>query len=70
MLYLVRKLDQSIIINNNISIKVIEINRNSVKLGITFPKGCTVLRKEIFDAVAEENIEALKSFDEYDIEKN
>ncbi|CAG7589998.1 carbon storage regulator, partial [Hyalomma marginatum] len=41
-----------------------------VKLGITFPKGFTVLRKEIFDAVAEENIEALKSFDEYEIEKN
>ena len=70
MLYLVRKLDQSIVINNNINIKVVEINKNSVKLGITFPKGYTVLRKEIFDSIAEENIEALKSFNEYEIEKN
>lgn len=55
MLYLVRKLDESIIINDDIEIKVIEIKRNSVKLGITFPQSATVLRKEIYTRIASEN---------------
>lgn len=63
MLYLVRKLNESIIINNNIEVKVVEIKRNSIKLGITFPNTATVLRKEIHDRVAMENVEALHSFE-------
>lgn len=70
MLYLVRKINQAIVINNDIQIKIIETHHNSVKLGITYPKGCTILRKEVFDSIAERNIEALKSFDEYNAEKN
>jgi len=64
MLYLVRKLNESIVINNNIEVKVVEIKRNSIKLGITFPNTATVLRKEIHDRVAMENVEAMHSFDE------
>jgi carbon storage regulator len=63
MLYLVRKLDESIIINNNIEIKVVEIKRNSIKLGITFPSDASVLRKEVYDRIAKENLSALQSFD-------
>lgn len=63
MLYLVRKLNESIIINNNIEVKVIEIKRNSVKLGFTFPDTATVLRKEIHDRIADENIASSQSFD-------
>ena len=70
MLYLVRKLNQSIMINNEISIQVIEINKGSVKLGFTFPKGYTVLRKEVFDSIAQQNMEALNTLEEYEIEKN
>lgn len=64
MLYLVRKLNESIIINNNIEVKVIEIKRNSVKLGFTFPESATVLRKEIHDRIAQENISSLTAFDD------
>lgn len=63
MLYLVRKLNESIVINNDIEVKVVEIKRNSIKLGITFPNTATVLRKEIHDRVAMENVEAMHSFD-------
>ncbi|MFI4983592.1 MAG: carbon storage regulator CsrA [Rickettsiales bacterium] len=63
MLYLVRKLDESIIINNNVEVKVIEIKRNSVKLGFTFPPTATVLRKEIHDRIAKENKQAATDFD-------
>jgi len=55
MLYLVRKNGESIIINNDIEIKVMEVKRNSVKLGITFPNTSTVLRKELHDRIAAEN---------------
>ena len=60
MLYLVRKLNQSIIINNDIEIKVVEIKNNSVKLGVTFPGNATVLRKEVHEKIALENAEALE----------
>jgi carbon storage regulator len=62
MLYLIRKLEESIIINNDIEIKVIEIKRNYVKLGLQFPKSCSVLRKEIYDRMQKENLEALSAF--------
>ena len=39
MLYLMRKQDESIIINNDIELKVIEIKGKSVKLGFQFPQG-------------------------------
>jgi carbon storage regulator len=69
MLYLVRKKDQSIIINNEIEVKVVAINRTSVKIGLKFPEKCTVLRKEVYDKIHEENKEALSSFDAKDFMK-
>jgi carbon storage regulator len=50
-----RKQDESIIINNDIELKVIEIKGKSVKLGFDFPKGCSVLRKELYDKIMAEN---------------
>ncbi len=58
MLYLVRKLGESIIINDTIEVKVMEIKGRSVKLGFEFPSSATVLRKEIHDRVVQENISA------------
>lgn len=58
MLYLVRKLGESIVINNNIEVKVIEVKGKTVKLGFEFPSSATVLRKEIHDRVVQENIAA------------
>lgn len=55
MLYLMRKLDESIIINNNIELTVVEIKGKSVKLGFNFPQGASVLRKELFDKIMAEN---------------
>jgi carbon storage regulator len=66
MLYLIRKLEESLIVNNNIEIKVIEIKRNSVKLGINFPKNCSILRKEVHDRMQKENVTALN--DSFDLE--
>jgi carbon storage regulator len=61
MLYLTRKLGQSIIINNTIEVKVIEVRGKNVKLGFEFPPEASVLRKEVHDSVREENIVAAQT---------
>ena len=58
MLFISRKLDESIIINNNIELKVLEIKGKTVKLGFNFPKEASVLRKELYDKIMAENIAA------------
>ncbi len=55
MLYLVRKIGESIIINDDIEIQVTEVRGKAVKLGIQFPKNATVLRKELFEKIQSEN---------------
>lgn len=58
MLFITRKLNESVIINNNIELKVLEIKGKSVKIGFDFPKSSTVLRKELYDKILEENMAA------------
>lgn len=61
MLYLMRKVGQSIVINNNVEVKIVESKGKNVKLGIQFPQDVTVLRKEVHDKIMEENIAAASS---------
>ncbi len=58
MLYLSRKIGESIIINNNIELQVVEIRGKTVKLGFSFPPEASVLRKEIYEKIRAENIAA------------
>lgn len=55
MLYLSRKVGESIVINNTIELTVIEVRGKAVKLGFTFPPEASVLRKEIHDKISAEN---------------
>jgi carbon storage regulator len=56
MLILTRKTGESILIGDNITIKVVETGRNSVRIGIDAPRDVTVLRQEVFDTIQQENI--------------
>ena len=58
MLYLSRKIGESIIINNAVELMVIEVRGRTVKLGFNFPPDASVLRKEIFDKIRDENMAA------------
>lgn len=58
MLILSRKLDESIIIDGNIEIKIVSIDDNRVRIGINAPANVEVHRKEVFDKIKEENIQA------------
>ncbi|NIA69437.1 carbon storage regulator CsrA [Pelagibius litoralis] len=55
MLYLTRKIGESVIINDDIEVTVVDIRGKSIKLGFTFPSDATVLRREIFERIQEEN---------------
>lgn len=60
MLVLSRKIGESIVIGDNISLTILESQNGEVKLGITAPKEITILRKEIFDEIEEQNIASSK----------
>jgi carbon storage regulator len=51
MLILSRKLNESIIIDGRIIVKVLRIERDTVKLGIQAPPELPVHRQEIYDAI-------------------
>lgn len=61
LLVLSRKKEESIMIGENIEIKIVKIEGRSVKIGIIAPKGIRVLRKELYDEIKKENIEAAKN---------
>lgn len=64
MLYLSRKIGESIIINNNIELTVVEVRGKSVKLGFVFPKEASILRKELHEKIMEQNIAAAGAGDD------
>jgi carbon storage regulator len=63
MLVLARRLNESIMIGDDIEVIVIDIKGDQVKFGIKAPKNVTVHRKEIFDEIKGQNIAASKSVD-------
>ncbi len=62
MLLLSRKIEEKILINNNIEITVLEIHENTVKLGINAPKSIPILRSELCETV-EQNKKAMEKTD-------
>jgi len=59
MLILNRKIGESIIIQDNIEVRILEISDGKLKIGIEAPKNISILRKEVFDQVVEENKKAI-----------
>ncbi len=58
MLVLARRLNQSIIIGNDIEIVIVDIKGDQVKIGIKAPKTVSVHRAEIHQEIQDENIQA------------
>lgn len=67
MLVLTRKKNQSIIIGNNIEIKILKMGRNSVEVGISAPKSYSIFREEVFREIQKKNVEAIKSIEAGDL---
>lgn len=51
MLVLSRKKNESIVINDDVTIVVVEIRGDKVRLGVEAPKEVPVHRKEVYDAI-------------------
>ena len=60
MLALTRKLNESIMIGNDVEITILDIKGDQVKLGINAPKSVPVYRKEIYMQILESNKEAVE----------
>jgi carbon storage regulator len=58
MLVLTRKENESIIIGNDIEVKVLDLKDNQVKLGIVAPRSVPVHRREVYLAIQAENAQA------------
>ena len=57
MLFLSRKKDEKIVIGDKITIMVIEIRGDKVRLGIDAPRDVTVHREEVYEAIKREQDE-------------
>lgn len=58
MLALSRRTGESIVIDNDVEVTILEIKGDQVKLGIKAPKSVPIYRKEIFVQIQEENMNA------------
>jgi carbon storage regulator len=58
MLILTRKKDEEIRIDSNITVKIVSISDNHVKIGIEAPSDVEILRGEIYHRVKETTLEA------------
>ena len=64
MLVLTRSKEQSIMINDDVEITIVEVYGRKVRLGITAPKSVPVHRREVYDAIkASERRERVSRFD-------
>ncbi|GBD88111.1 hypothetical protein BMS3Abin03_02045 [bacterium BMS3Abin03] len=60
MLILTRKLEEEIVLNSDIRIKILASGDNQVKIGIEAPKNVIILRGELFDKIKEEMEEVIQ----------
>jgi len=58
MLVLSRQRDESIIIGDNIVVTIMDIRGDKVRLGIQAPTEVPVHRREVFEAIQRENMQA------------
>lgn len=63
MLILNRKIDEAIVINENITIRILDIVDGKVKIGIDAPREINVLRQEVYDTVKAENQASISTDD-------
>ena len=55
MLALTRKKGESLMINNDIEITVLEIRGDQIKIGVSAPKEVPIYRKEVYTQIQQEN---------------
>ena len=59
MLVLTRKINETIMIGDNIEITVVSISGDTVRLGIEAPREVKILRREVYEEIQRQNREAV-----------
>lgn len=59
MLALTRKKGESIVINNDVEVTVLDVRGDQIKIGITAPKDVPVYRKELYLQIVKSNEKAM-----------
>ncbi len=67
MLALSRKMNESIMLGNDIEVTILEIKGDQVKVGIRAPKSVSIYRKEIYLQIQQSNKEAVEESTSVDI---
>lgn len=57
MLVLTRKVNEKVVINNNVTVMIVEIDGNRVRLGITAPEEVPIYRDEIWQMMQAKGVE-------------
>lgn len=63
MLVLTRKPGETVMLGENIQVKIVSVDGEQVKIGIEAPKSLKIYRREVYDAIRQENKAALKATD-------
>ena len=61
MLVLTRLKNQSIVVGNDITITVLDVDGERVRIGIDAPRSLRIMRAEILDEVKEANLAAVQA---------
>lgn len=67
MLVLSRKKNQSIRIGEDIVLTIVDIQGDQIRLGIEAPRGISILRQELYEAVKDSNKQAARTLQLVDI---
>lgn len=67
MLALTRKIGERIVIGDSITVTVVDVKGDSVRIGIEAPKEVRILRGELLDATAAENRQAIVAKESRDL---
>lgn len=60
MLVLSRHIDESIMIGDDVELTIVDIRGDKVRIGISAPTSVAVHRKEVYDAIRQENEQAAR----------
>jgi carbon storage regulator len=55
MLILSRKINEKVMIGDDITVSIVEVRNDQVRIGIDAPKNIKVFRQEVYNAIKEEN---------------
>lgn len=61
MLVLTRKLGEGLVVGKNINLKVLEIHKNQIKIGIDAPPDVRIYRDEVYEEIKKHNLKATQT---------